>query len=120
MTDIIKPAFAALESWPLVQGAVAILVLVIAALLAWATLRKQLPQPGSPSTGAAAPPAPVPIQVESPWLVQHLVEMHLDIEENKKAVEAIEVHLGTIGAKIDGITSLLKRRQSRRERSGKS
>jgi hypothetical protein len=119
MSDIVKSAFAALESWPLVQGAVAILVLVIAALLAWATLRKQMP---ASSAGATAAPtaSPVPIQIESPWLVQHLVEMHLDIEKIKNALAAQESHQRVLGSKIDGIASLLKRRQSRRDRGSKA
>lgn len=120
MTDIVRQAFSALEKWPLVQGAVAILVLVIAALLAWATLRKQLPQPAGPAPPVPPTQAPVPIQVESPWLVQHLVEMHLDIENIKTIQAAQETHLRVLGSKIDGIASLLKRRQSRRDRGGKA
>lgn len=120
MGDIVKPAFSVLESWPLVQVAVAILVLVIAALLAWATLRKQLPQPAAPPPGSGPAPVPVPIQVESPWLVQHLVEMHLDIENIKNAQAAQDAHMRVLSSKVDGIASLLKRRQSRHERSAKS
>lgn len=120
MSDIVRQALGALEKWPLVQGAVAILVLVIAALLAWATLRKQLPQPAASGQGAPPPQPPIPIQVESPWLVQHLVEMHLNIENIKTTMAAQETHLRVTSSKIDGIASLLKRRQSRRERGGKS
>lgn len=118
MGDVVRQGFATLDKWPLVQAAVAVLVLVIAALLAWATLRRQLPQP-PPVPGAAPPPA-TPIQIESPWLVQHLVEMHLDIEKIRSAIEAMEAHLRVSNAKIDGLASLLKRRQARREQAPKS
>lgn len=116
MGDIVRQAFGALAEWPLVQGSVAILVLVIAALLAWATLRRQLPAgtPEGPASGQS-----VPIQIESPWMVQHLIEMHLAIEDIKKTLEAQECHSRVTGSKIDGIASLLKRRQSRRDRAGK-
>ncbi|QIP09539.1 hypothetical protein [Bradyrhizobium symbiodeficiens] len=53
MTDLIKQAFDVLKEWPLVQGAVAILVLAIATLLAWSAIRKQMPRrrrsPSEPS-----------------------------------------------------------------------
>ena len=108
MPDLVKEAFAVLKEWPLVQGAVAILVLVIASLLAWATLRKQFPPPSTPP--ALPPPAPVPIQIESPWLVQHLVEMHYEVEQIRDSVKLLS-------SKLDGVAALLKRRAARHRKS---
>jgi hypothetical protein len=113
MGDLIKQAFEVLHEWPLVQGAVAILVLVIAAVLAGAAIRRQTPRPPeSPVTQPA--PVPVPVQIESPWLVQHLVEMHLDIENIKTAIAAVNSKLDTTSATLASITALLRRRANRK------
>lgn len=102
-TGFAKAAFAALSQWPLVQGSVAILVLVFAALLARGALKERLPPPGAP------PQPPIPIQVESPWMTQNLLQMQLDLERIADALKALN-------SKVDGIASLLKRRQARREK----
>jgi hypothetical protein len=54
------------------------------------------------------PPLPQPpispVEIESPWLIQNLTRMQLDIE-------GIQGQLGIMSNKIDGIAKLLKRRQ---------
>lgn len=110
MGELIKEAFGVLATWPLVQGSVAILVLVIAALLAWTAIRKEMPkQEGAPP----APQASVPVQIESPWLVQQLVEMHLTIENIKSGVDAANAKADTNAASLGSIAQLLRRRWSR-------
>jgi hypothetical protein len=108
LAELIKQAFDVLATWPLVQGAVAILVLVIASLLAWSSVRRQV----SPQVSRPAPP--VPVQIESPWLVQHLVEMHLDIERIKTSQEAGNAKLDAIFAAVTGAVVLLRRRNKRK------
>ena len=63
--------------------------------------------PPSPAPVLLPPPAPVPIQIESPWLTQHLVEMHLEIEHIKHSLQVLS-------SKVDGISQLLRRRQQRK------
>ncbi|MCC8968185.1 hypothetical protein H8A95_39250 [Bradyrhizobium sp. Pear76] len=111
MAELIKDAFAVLKEWPLVQGAVAILVLVIASLLAFSAVKRQPHQAEKP---AAPAPTPVPVQIESPWLVQHLVEMHLDIENVRKTLDEINARLNTNAAAVAGIVTLLRRRAARK------
>lgn len=50
------------------------------------------------------PPPVTPVEIESPWLIQNLIKMQLDID-------GINRQLGVISNKIDGIAKLLKRRQ---------
>lgn len=59
----------------------------------------------------APPPLPTmsPVEIESPWLIQNLTRMQLDIEQAK-------LQLGIISNKIDGIASLLKRRQRQKQK----
>ncbi|MCP1832852.1 hypothetical protein [Bradyrhizobium sp. USDA 4545] len=57
----------------------------------------------------AAPPAqqpPVPIQIESPWLTQQLIEIHYEVEK-------IEERLGVLSNQVKGIATLLRRRERR-------
>lgn len=96
MAEILKTAFDVLSQWPLVEGAVAILVLVFAGLLARGALKERLP-PQQQS---------IPIQVESPWMTQNLLQMQLDVERIKDG-------LGVLIGKVDGVAALLKRRASR-------
>lgn len=100
---IAKAAFAALKEWPLVQGAVAIFVLVFAALLARGALKERLPQ----AAPQAVPPQAVPLQVESPWITQQIIGMHYELEQ-------VKALLGVVSNKIDGLAKLLKRRERRK------
>lgn len=57
----------------------------------------------------AVTPAPraTPVEIESPWLIQNLTRMQMDIE-------AIKDSLDVTNNRISGIASLLKRRQKRK------
>lgn len=58
------------------------------------------------------PPLPpvTPVEIESPWLIQNLTRMQLD-------VEGMKGQLGVLSNKIDGIAKLLKRRQRNKPKS---
>lgn len=116
MVELIKDAFAVLKEWPLVQGAVAILVLVIASLLAFSAVKRQPPAPEKQHQM----PAAIPVQIESPWLVQHLLEIHLDVVDIKNAIQAIKAKQETNAAGIAAIISLLRRRANRKDKKGTS
>lgn len=102
MEKLLEGSFTALGRFPIVQLAVAIVVLAVAGLMIRSALRER-------STPPAPPPA-TPIQIESPWLIQHLVEMHLDIVQTKKTMDLMSGQLA-------GIVSLLKRRQRKRPKT---
>jgi len=77
-----------------VQSAVALVILLLAYPLIRSALREKPP---------AVPPHPVPIEVESAWMIQNLTRMQMDIE-------AIKDRLGVMSNQISGLASLLKRR----------
>ncbi len=77
-----------------VQSAVALVILLIALPLIRSALREKPP---------ATPPTPVPIEVESAWMIQNLTRMQMDIE-------AIKERLGVMSNQIAGVASLMKRR----------
>lgn len=104
MEELVKAGLGALKEWPLVQAAVAIMVLVFAALLARGALKERAAVP------VAQPQATVPVQIESPWLTQQVIETHYEVEQIKNT-------LNVISSKIDGIAILMRRRQSRKSKN---
>jgi len=117
IAEIIDKAFAILGQWPLVQGSVAILVLVIAALLAWATLRKQLPGSGNHASQLPQVLPPVPVQIESPWLVQHLIDIHQAVQNIERKQDEANARLNTLHAALTAIAKLLRRRADRQRKN---
>jgi hypothetical protein len=84
MEGTYSKAFESLGAYPIVQAAVAVLILAGGLYLIFRTSHDKLP-PSQPST---------PIQIESPWLVQHLVEMHLVIDRIDERLEKIARKIG--------------------------
>lgn len=56
---------------------------------------------------AATDPRPIPIEIESAWLVQNVTRMQMDID-------AIKNLLGVLSNQIAGVAQMIKRRQSRK------
>jgi hypothetical protein len=83
-----------------VQSAVALVILLIALPLIRSALREKPPE---------TPPAPVPIEVESAWMIQNLTRMQMDIEGIKELLKVLS-------NKIDGTAKLI-RRQSRKPKT---
>jgi hypothetical protein len=77
-------------------------------LLALPLIKKGLAEKPPPP----APPAPTPIQIESPWLTQHLVEMHFEIEQ-------IKGHMSVLSNQVKGVAQLIRRRERRDGRDGR-
>lgn len=77
-----------------------------AIVVAWLGTRK--PKPVSPP---APPPASIPIQIETPWLVQTLIEMKLEIEGIKKAIDGLTKAIADMSIQVNTMASRLKRRQ---------
>lgn len=109
---ILKWAVDLIAHAPPMQNLVAFLIVL---LLALPLLRAGLRELRSSKRDEMMPrPAPVPIQIESPWLLQHLVEMHLSIEEIKRGVDASNAKADTNAASLASIAKLLRQRANRR------
>lgn len=111
---ILKWAVDFIAHAPPMQNMVAFLIVI---LLALPLIRAGLKEFRSGKVEMSAPPLSVPVQIESPWLVQHLVEMHLAIENIKTGVDAANAKADTNAAALSSIAKLLRRRESRQKRS---
>jgi hypothetical protein len=102
MGEIFKAAFETLKDYPLIQVAVAITVPLLAVVLAYVVRSKERPASSPPVA-----PAPSRIEIESPWMIQNLTRMQIDIETIKDGQ-------GLLGNKVDGIAKLLRQRHARK------
>jgi len=112
---ILKWAIDLIAHAPPMQNVVAFLIVLLLALPLIRAGLKELRSPRRPEL--SAPPPPVPIQIESPWLLQHLVEMHLAIEEIKKGVDAANAKADTNAASLASIAKLLRQRANRQTKT---
>ncbi|WP_375782927.1 hypothetical protein ACE10Z_23725 [Bradyrhizobium sp. Pha-3] len=99
MEKLLERIYDGLTSTPL-NTVGALIIFLIALPLIRAGFRD-----GKPSAPPPMQP-PVPIQIESPWLTQQLIEMHYEIEK-------IEERLGVLSNQVKGIATLLRRREQR-------
>lgn len=99
MEKLLERIYDGLTSNPL-NTVGALIIFLLALPLIRAGLRSQ-PPPAAPPV-----PPPVPIQIESPWMTQHMVEIHFEIEQ-------IKLQLGVLSNQIKGIATLLRRRERR-------
>jgi hypothetical protein len=97
-SKLLEAAFKSLDRWPIVQLAFAALILTIAVTMIMKGLREKPP--------ATAPPPPLPIQVESPWLL-------IEIERIKTQCQAIERSLTDLHRRFDILMGRRRRRLSR-------
>ncbi len=74
----------------------ALIILMIALPLIRSGLREKPP-----------PPPASPVEIESPWMIQNLTRMQMDIEN-------IKDQIGVLSSQVKGVASLLKRRERRK------
>ena len=83
MEGIPNKALEFLGPFPILQGALALLIILVGLYVALRAVKDRSP-----------PEKATPIQIESPWLVQHLVEMHLIIDQIDENVKTIKRKIG--------------------------
>lgn len=67
-----------------------------------------------------AKPAEPPVsrvEVETPWMVQNLLEMKLEIEATKKMVEALTTLISNLTIQVSTVSALLGRRRRNRRKA---
>ena len=59
---------------------------------------------------AQVPPPAVPIQIETPWMVQNLLEIKLEVEGIKRAVDGMSTAVSNMAIQVNTMAAVLKRR----------
>jgi len=111
---ILKWAVDIIAHAPPMQNVVAFIIVLLLALPLIRAGLKEL-RSDRRADSMTRPTTSVPVQIESPWLVQHLVEMHLAIEDIKKGVDAANAKADTNAASLASIAKLLRQRANRRQ-----
>lgn len=107
MDDLLQAAFNALARWPIVQGAIALIMLLYAVPLA----RKAMKD-------AKAPPAlPPALPVTPEWLITQLTKLDADHQESARDIAVLRSDVDTIkrgveanGRLLEALAKLLRRR----------
>lgn len=86
-------------------------------LIAFFGMFKWQPRDQKSAAPTSATPAAVPIQVESPWLVQTLLEIKMDVEGLKDHQAATVKTVSELSVQQSTLIGLLRGRRRRRRRN---